>query len=168
MQMAIEVIADLALRFCDEAETPLVTDYATERTARERAGVPDRAQLAGFFTQLIQALLTPGKVVEFFIGGLLHFRLDFAGARDDRVTLVEPLCGNLSCVVYAHQSRGMRSLSGVEAAFIYICCRIRPRRQSCGSSNRPKRIAYAGKYSVQGGYFSRLHQRDYTNDNARR
>jgi hypothetical protein len=166
--MAIEVIANLALCFCDEAETPLVTDYATERTHCERAGVPDRAQLAGLFTQFIEALLAPGKVVELFLGSLLHLCLKFAGARDDRVALVEPLRSNFSCVVYAHQSRGMRSLIGVEAAFFYVSRRIRARRQSCRSRDGPKRVANAGKNSVHGGYFSRLHRRDYTNDNARR
>jgi len=116
VQVAVKVIANLPLGFCDETETPLVTDYATQRAHGERSGVPDRAKPTRSFTQLIEALLAPCEVIEFLVCGLLHLRLNVAIARDGGVSLVEALCGNLAGVIDTHQSGGMRLLQRVETS----------------------------------------------------
>jgi hypothetical protein len=115
VQVAVKVIANLPLGFCDETEAPLVTDDATQRAHGERSGVPDRAKPTRSFPQFIEALLAPCEVVKFLVCGLLHLRFNVAITGDGGVSLVEALCGNLAGVIDTHQSGGMRLLPRIEA-----------------------------------------------------
>ena len=44
IEMAIEVMLDLALGLCDEAETDLIAEASGKRADRESAGIPQRVQ----------------------------------------------------------------------------------------------------------------------------
>ncbi len=168
VQVAVQVITNLPLGFCDEAETPFVADDATQCTHGERSGVPDRAKPTRPFTQLIETLFAPCEVIEFLICGLLHLRFDLTIARGNSMSLVETLCRDLAGVIDAHQSGGMRLLLCIEAGLIDI------RRGVCtgGLAGRGRdgsqRIVDACNQSIEPCQIACLHTRDYTNDNARR
>jgi len=69
LEVAFEVLADLSLRFCNEAEAPAISERATGSPDRECAGIPERTETARRRTEFVQALLAPGEVIELFVGG---------------------------------------------------------------------------------------------------
>ena len=72
----------------------------------------------------MNTLFTPGKMIQFFIGGVLHLRLDFLVASDGRVTLGESLCRYFARMINSHKTGCVGFLPDVEVGVLDACCRI--------------------------------------------
>jgi len=72
----------------------------------------------------MNTLFAPGKMIKFFIGGVLHLRLDFLVASDSRVTLVESLCCYFAGMINSHKTGCVGFLPDVEVGVLDACGRI--------------------------------------------
>ena len=146
--MTVEMRADLTLSFGDEAQAPLVTENATGRPNGKRAGVPDRAESADILTELIDPMLTPGKMIELFIGRVLHLFLNALVARDRGVSLVEGLRRNFARVVNTHKARCVAFLRRIQIGIEDIFRRILTGRPAGRGGDGPKRVVCTREQAV--------------------
>lgn len=163
VQMTVEVGTHLLLGLGNKAQAPFVTECTTRRADHECARVPQRAQETRTFVEFLQALFTPGEVVEFFIGGALNLRFDIRVAGDDGVALVQGLGGDFAGMVDPHQTGRMRALLVREFGFVEIRRRIPARRLSGRGRNGAKCIVGPGEQPVERREVTFLHARNYTN-----
>ncbi|BFM17801.1 hypothetical protein R50073_39840 [Maricurvus nonylphenolicus] len=61
--------------------------------------------------ELLQAFLAPGQMVNFFVGGMLHFLAYFGQLGSQGLALVQGLGAYLTGVVDAHKARSMTAFS---------------------------------------------------------
>ena len=150
VEVAVEVCAHLAFGLRNEAKAPLVPKDATGRPDCKCTRVPEWTQFANVLTQFMNALFTPGQVIEFFVGCTLHLGLDRLVARDRGVPLVERLCGNFAGVVDAHEPGCMPFLTGVQAGIEEILSGIVPGGGSPGGRGYGSQgVIGAGQQAVQ-------------------
>lgn len=102
IEMAFEVLNDLAFSFGDEAKAPLIAENAAHRTDRVSTGVPEGTELAWFFAEFLDALLAPGKVIVLLSGCFLHLLFDTCVPGNRGMTLVQGLRRYLAGVIDAH------------------------------------------------------------------
>ena len=73
LQMPVEMRFDLTLGFGEKTEVPFITQHAGDESHAECAAEPQGVQQAFATAEFADALLAPGEVVGFFLGGLFEF-----------------------------------------------------------------------------------------------
>ncbi|MNL70806.1 hypothetical protein D3C87_1958620 [compost metagenome] len=71
-QVFVQVLADLIFRRRDKPQAHFVADQPRNRANPERHAVEQRVENAGVAAQLMDALLAPDQMVDFFFGGMFH------------------------------------------------------------------------------------------------
>ena len=112
IEVAFEVLNDLALGLGDEAQAPLITENAAHRTNRVSTGVPEGTEFAWFFAEFLDALLTPRKVIVLLGGRFLHLLFDTRVPGNRGMTLVQGLRRYLAGVIDAHEPGSVGFLTG--------------------------------------------------------
>src|SRR5690606_35319698 len=103
VEVAGQVLFDLALGFGDEAERPAIAEDAARGADQPRAGEPERAEQARRGLELAQALFAPGEVIALLVGGVPQVRRRLGALRDRRMTFVQALRRDLAGVVHTHE-----------------------------------------------------------------
>ena len=155
--MLIEVRADLALGFGDEAQAPFVAKQAACCADGVGAGIPNRTHSAGLLAELLDALFAPGQVIELLRGRVLHlFFISFV-ASNRRVALIQGLGSNFAGMVYTHKTRRMRSLGGAEGRVLYRSGRVVSRRATGRRRDGAQCFVGTGQQAVDRGKFTNCH-----------
>lgn len=148
VEVAVKVRTHLPFRFCNKPEAPLVPEKATRRPYGIGTGVPERAEFADIFPELVKTLLAPGEMIELLVRGPLHLLFNVLVAGDRRVSLVQRLRCNLPGVIDAHQASGMPFLSFVEVRIDDIGGGGFPGRVPGRGGDRSQRVIGAREQSV--------------------
>ena len=151
LEVTGKVLTNLVFCLGDETEAPAIAQRAARRADDKRSGVPQRAQAARLRIQLGKSLLTPGKVVVFLVCRTLHLGFDRGAPGHGRVTLVEPLRGDLAGMIDPHQTRSVRFLCRCQCALRYAVSGVGPRRAARRSGDGFERRIDPGEESVQRG-----------------
>ncbi len=120
------MLADLALGFCDKAQTPAITQKAARGTDKHGADIPESAQATRSGIKFGKPLFTPGKMVELLGGGFLELFSDVGRSGNERVSLVETLRRYLSGMIDTHQARGVTPFMILEFGIFDVSRRVRP------------------------------------------
>src|SRR6056297_476255 len=126
-EVLLEMTDDLRLGLRDEAEAPAVSGQPGASAEDEGARVPQRPEPARMIPKLSEALLAPGKMIEFLYRGLFHGAPHRVQPGSQRLSLVETLRHDLSRVVDAHQCGGMAALALRHGRLREVGRGIRPR-----------------------------------------
>src|SRR5881394_1341117 len=110
LEMTLQMPFDLALRFRHESKACRVSEDRGRRANAERSGIPERVQYARPGAQLFQSSLAPGEVIGLFPSGVEHEFPHFRPSREQRLSMVESLCGHLAGMVDPHESSGLAAV----------------------------------------------------------
>ena len=114
LQMLIEVAFNLALGFGHEPETHSVAERTRKSADGEGSSVPERVEQTRTAVEFAQALLAPGEVIAFFFGSVAQRLAYFCLARGQRLTLIQRLRRDLTCMVDSHESGSVAPLGFIE------------------------------------------------------
>jgi hypothetical protein len=110
LKVFVQMLAHLIFGRCNEPQADLVADQPGDRTNPERHAIKQRIEHAGMAAQLMNALLAPDQVVDFFFGGMLHGGTHFRQLGGQGLTLVQRLGADFTGVVDAHQAGNVPSV----------------------------------------------------------
>ena len=103
LQVAVEMLLDLALGLDDEAQAGTVAQARRAPADRKRACIPERIEQRGPVAEFLQALLGPGEMVCLLARGFLELLAQPLVAGGQRLRGVERLRADLADMVHPHQ-----------------------------------------------------------------
>ncbi len=112
--MIVQMRANLLFCLGNEAETPFVAQQAAGSADRIGSCVPQRTQSTRLITQFVNALLTPGEVVELFIGRMLHLTFNVFVPSHGCMSLIQGLSRDFARMIDPHQAGSMGFLLRIE------------------------------------------------------
>jgi DNA polymerase-3 subunit delta len=124
LQVLGQMVGHLPFGFVDEAEAPAIAAEAGERADRERAGVPQRLQLARRIVELAEAFFAPAQVIAFLARRVEQMAARVRVARGQRLAVIQRLRGDFAGVVDAHQAGDVTALVVGELAVALVAGRI--------------------------------------------
>src|SRR5581483_2421968 len=103
-QMPLEMLYDLSFRFSEKSEAPAIARKPGNGANRERAGVPNRVEIAGPASELVHSLCGPCQVVVFLLRRAFQLGAYPLVARRKCLPLVKRLGAYLAGMVHAHEA----------------------------------------------------------------
>ena len=100
--------------------------------------------------QFVQALLAPGQVLGFLVGGGQQGALCFRIARGERLASIKRLRAHLAAMIDTHEAGGMALLGRVQLGVGQIGIRVRAARPGLGE-DRAQRLVELKDEGVGGG-----------------
>ena len=98
-----QVILHLTLGFHDKAQADRIAGPAGGQSNGKSPGKPQRVQQAWAVLEFLQALLRPGQVIEFLLGGAQHVFAPFGRARHQGLGLIQRLGTDFTHMVDPHE-----------------------------------------------------------------
>ncbi len=112
--MTLQVTLDLMLCFRQEAQVPLVAEFASDEAERKRSRIPQRIEHAQSATQFRDAVFAPGEMVGLLARGLVERAAQAVGS--ERLPLIQRLFANFAAVVDSHERGRMAALGFAQIA----------------------------------------------------